>query len=120
MNMPDPAGGNEERGAFDVGDFAEELAAAPDNHQLGTSLWHENDHVRVFEVRLEPGERGAFHVHDRTYFWTVVEPGRGLQRFADGSRPHGPFQYPEGCVVFASFRGASAQHRYQGSPAGDI
>ena len=85
MNMPDPAGGNEERGAFDVGDFAEELAAAPDNHQLGTSLWHENDHVREFEVRLEPGERGAFHVHDRTYFWTVVEPGRGLQRFADGT-----------------------------------
>jgi mannose-6-phosphate isomerase-like protein (cupin superfamily) len=41
--------------------------------------------VRVFEVRLEPGERGPFHVHDRTYFWTVVEPGRGRQRFADGS-----------------------------------
>ena len=45
----------------------------------------ENDHVRVFEVRLEPGERGAFHVHDQPYFWTVVEPGRGLQRFADGT-----------------------------------
>ena len=52
---------------------------------LGTSLWFENDRVRVFEVRLEPGERGPFHVHDRTYFWTVVEPGRGRQRFADGT-----------------------------------
>ena len=40
--------------------------------------------------------------------------------WADGSRPHGPFEYPEGCVVFASFRGPSAQHRYEGSPAGDI
>lgn len=76
---------DEVRGMFDVGAFAGELADAPDNHEVGTSLWLENDHVRVFEVRLEPGERGPFHVHDRTYFWTVVEPGRGLQRFADGT-----------------------------------
>jgi beta-alanine degradation protein BauB len=34
---------------------------------------------------LEPGQRGPFHVHDEPYFWTVVEPGRGLQRFADGT-----------------------------------
>jgi hypothetical protein len=75
----------EERGTFDVAAYAEELERARSNRQLGTSLWFENDHVRVFEVRLEPGERGPFHVHDQTYFWTVVEPGRGLQRFADGT-----------------------------------
>ena len=75
----------EQRGAFDPADFAEELTVATSNRQIGSSLWFENDHVRVFEVRLEPGERGPFHVHDTTYFWTVVEPGRGLQRFADGS-----------------------------------
>ena len=81
-------GGNatgEERGAFAVDDFAHELAGAGRNRQLGTALWFENDHVRIFEVSLGPGERGPFHVHDATYFWTVVEPGRGLQRFADGS-----------------------------------
>jgi mannose-6-phosphate isomerase-like protein (cupin superfamily) len=75
----------EEHGRFDLAEFADELASAPSNHDLGTSLWFENDRVRVFEVRLEPGERGPFHVHDRTYFWTVVEPGRGRQRFADGT-----------------------------------
>jgi oxalate decarboxylase/phosphoglucose isomerase-like protein (cupin superfamily) len=75
----------DEHGTFMVEDFAEELAAAPANRQLGTSLWFENEHVRVFEVRLEPGERGPFHVHDQRYFWTVVEPGRGLQRFEDGT-----------------------------------
>jgi len=75
----------EERGTFGVDDFAQELVAAPSNRQLGTSLWFENDHVRIFEVRLGPGERGPFHVHDATYFWTVVEPGRGMQRFADGT-----------------------------------
>jgi beta-alanine degradation protein BauB len=76
---------DEERGTFGVEDFADELARARENRALGTSLWFENDHVRVFEVRLDPGERGPFHVHDAPYFWTVVEPGRGLQRFADGT-----------------------------------
>lgn len=75
----------EERGTFDVDDYAQELRRAPRNHELGTRLLFENDHVRVFEVRLEPGERGPFHVHDQTYFWSVVEAGRGLQRFADGT-----------------------------------
>ena len=75
----------EERGTFDRAAFADELARGPSNRELGTSLWFENDHVKVFEVRLEPGERGAFHVHDEPYFWTVVEAGRGLQRFDDGT-----------------------------------
>ena len=75
----------EERGTYAVEDFAEELAAAPANREIGTSLWFENDHVRVYEIRLDPGQRGPFHVHDATYFWTVVEPGRGLQRFDDGT-----------------------------------
>ena len=75
----------EERGTYAVEDFAQELAVASANRQIGTSLWFENDHVRVFEIRLDPGQRGPFHVHDATYFWTVVEPGRGLQRFVDGT-----------------------------------
>ncbi len=83
--MPGATAQGGERGTFDVADFSEELAAVDTNREIGTSLWFENDHVRVFEIRLEPGERGPFHVHDRTYFWTVVEPGRGLQRFVDGT-----------------------------------
>jgi beta-alanine degradation protein BauB len=71
-------------GTFDVEQYADELAAAVTNRAIGTSLWFENDHVRVFESRLEPGERGPFHIHDSTYFWTVVDAGRGLQRFSDG------------------------------------
>jgi len=74
-----------EKGTFDPGDFAEELSAAPGNGALGTTLWFENDRTRVWEVLLEPGERGAFHAHTTNYFWTVVEPGTGLQRFSDGT-----------------------------------
>ena len=75
----------EEQGKYDVAEYADELARAPQNHAVGTALQFENDHVRVWEIRLEPGERGAFHIHDQTYFWTVVDPGRGLQHFADGT-----------------------------------
>ncbi|MGH8915209.1 MAG: hypothetical protein ACRDZM_11930 [Acidimicrobiia bacterium] len=74
-----------EEGRFDPAAYADELEAAPQNHDLGTSMWFENDHIRVWEVLLQPRERGAFHAHTTNYFWTVVEGSRGLQRFADGT-----------------------------------
>jgi uncharacterized cupin superfamily protein len=74
-----------EEGTFPTSDFAEELEAAPTNHALGTTLWLENERTRVWEVRLEPGERGPFHAHATNYFWTVVDAGRGLQRKGDGT-----------------------------------
>lgn len=74
-----------EAGEFDVQEFEAELSAAPDNREIGSSVLFENDRVRVWEVRLQPGERGAFHIHDRNYFWTVVEGGIGKQRSTDGT-----------------------------------
>lgn len=74
-----------EEGSFDRSDYTRELEAARSNHNVGTSLWFENERTRVWEVRLEPGERGPFHAHANDYFWTVVEPGVGLQRRSDGS-----------------------------------
>ncbi len=78
-------GAVEEHGKYDVAEFADELARAPQNHDVGTTLRFENDHVRVWEIVLQPGERGPFHNHTQTYFWTCMDPGRGKQRFADGS-----------------------------------
>ena len=74
-----------EEGAYDPDEYAGELAAAPDNFDVGTTVWFENDRIRVWELLLLPGERGAFHSHVTNYFWTVVEGSRGLQRFADGT-----------------------------------
>jgi beta-alanine degradation protein BauB len=74
-----------DEGTFDRSEFEEELAAAPDNRDIGTSVLFENERVRVWEVRLQPGERGPFHLHDREYFWTVVDPGIGRQRSNDGT-----------------------------------
>jgi mannose-6-phosphate isomerase-like protein (cupin superfamily) len=74
-----------EKGVFDPAEFSDELEEAPANKELGTSVWYENDRIRVWEVLLEPGERGAFHTHTTNYFWTVVEGSQGLQRFSDGT-----------------------------------
>ncbi|MCQ3804536.1 MAG: cupin domain-containing protein [Acidimicrobiia bacterium] len=74
-----------EKGQYHTGDFSEELTSAEEgNRHIGTKLLFRNDEVGVWEVRLQPGERGGFHLHDRHYFWTVVKGGIGKQRTADG------------------------------------
>jgi hypothetical protein len=71
---------------FDPNAYADELAAARTNMDVGTRMWFENDAIRVWEVRLAPGMRGPFHAHTRHYFWTVVDAGVGRQRTKkDGS-----------------------------------
>jgi anti-sigma factor ChrR (cupin superfamily) len=80
-------------------------------------------------IKFPPGYVEPEHVHHSTHSIFVHEglqivrgehqrPGDYLWAAAD--EPHGPFEYPEGCVVFGSFRGASAHHRYPGSPGGEI
>jgi anti-sigma factor ChrR (cupin superfamily) len=79
-------------------------------------------------VKFPPGYTEPRHVHEGSHSVCVIE---GLQ-IAEGEpmRPgdyvyggprqaHGPFDYPEGCIVFSSHRGPT-QHRYPGSPAGEI
>jgi oxalate decarboxylase/phosphoglucose isomerase-like protein (cupin superfamily) len=70
---------------FDPAEFRHELAVAASNLQVGTRLWYQNDRIRVWEVKLAPGERGPFHAHTLGYFWTVVEAGTGRQRSPDGT-----------------------------------
>ena len=74
-----------DEGTFDPARFRDELAAATGNLDVGTRLWFQNERVKVWEVRLAPGERGPFHAHTRRYFWTVVEAGTGRQRSPDGT-----------------------------------
>lgn len=81
-------------------DYEAELESAPSNHDVGTTLWFENEHVRVWEVRLEPGKRAPFHSHSQTYFWTCIDPGKGFQRFPDGTAQAFDFQLGE--TVFST------------------
>jgi beta-alanine degradation protein BauB len=64
--------------------FEAAIAAAKSNAKIGTSLELENDRMRIWHLRLAPGERLPFHRHDRPYFWTVLTDGKGRSQFDDG------------------------------------
>ena len=55
------------------------------NGCVGTELLSETDKVRVWIIRLKPGERAGFHRHVLDYFWTSVNGGRARQHLMDGS-----------------------------------
>jgi beta-alanine degradation protein BauB len=55
------------------------------NPCVGSRLLSENQRVRVWEIRLQPGERIGFHRHVLDYFWTSVSGGRGRQHVHDGT-----------------------------------
>jgi len=55
------------------------------NGRVGTELLSESDRVRVWTIRLKPGERVGFHRHVLDYFWSAITAGRGRQHLQDGS-----------------------------------
>ena len=53
--------------------------------EVGSRLLSENERVRVWEIRLAPGERWHAHRHVLDYFWTAVNAGRSRQHTSDGT-----------------------------------
>jgi quercetin dioxygenase-like cupin family protein len=62
-----------------------EREAEQNNPCVGSTLLSETAKVRVWEIRLAPGERVGFHRHVLDYFWTSVSGGRGRQHVHDGT-----------------------------------
>ncbi|MBI3436696.1 MAG: hypothetical protein HY056_16720 [Proteobacteria bacterium] len=62
-----------------------EREARNPNGCVGNELVSENDRVRVWTIRLRPGERFGFHRHVLDYFWSSISGGRGRQHLMDGS-----------------------------------
>jgi beta-alanine degradation protein BauB len=62
-----------------------DFKASEKNPRVGTRLLSANERVRVWEIRLKPGERIGFHRHVLDYFWTAVTPGKAISRQGDGS-----------------------------------
>ncbi|MCQ4079749.1 hypothetical protein NGB36_03855 [Streptomyces sp. RB6PN25] len=52
---------------------------------VGQRLLSETDRVRVWEIRLAPGERVAAHRHVLDYFWTAATAGKSRQHTFDGT-----------------------------------
>jgi hypothetical protein len=55
------------------------------NGCVGQRLLSESDRVRVWEIRLKPGERFGFHRHVLDYFWSVFTNGRARAHLNDGT-----------------------------------
>jgi 3-(3-hydroxy-phenyl)propionate hydroxylase len=80
------------------------IATAPDGAELelgpiGTSIVFENEHLRIWEVRLEPGESQTWHKHEHPYLIVGVEGADNRMDFLDGTEPRHMQETP-GRVVF--------------------
>lgn len=66
---------------------------------IGHEVVFENEHVRVWEVRLEPGEVQDWHLHHNPYLIVGIEGANNRMEFLDGSEPRHMDETP-GRVVF--------------------
>lgn len=63
----------------------EDFTANAFNGRVGGRLLSESDRVRIWEIRLSPGERVGAHRHVLDYFWTAINAGTSRQRTSDGT-----------------------------------
>jgi beta-alanine degradation protein BauB len=76
LTMLDKHAEKSERSAWPPALAAElEREKANPNPCVGSALVSETDRVRVWIIRLAPGERIGFHRHVLDYFWTAVSGG---------------------------------------------
>lgn len=86
LSMVDKAAVRADKSAWPSDIAAEfEREANNPNPCVGNMLVSESDRVRVWMIRLAPGERFGFHRHVLDYFWTAVTGGRGRQHVHDGT-----------------------------------
>src|SRR5579862_9874195 len=66
---------------------------------VGTAILHENDRVRVWEMRLEPGEACSLHKHRYDYVVVYVTPQNNLEVEWEGSEAM-PIRADDGYVIY--------------------
>jgi beta-alanine degradation protein BauB len=86
LSMLDKTTDRADRSAWPAAIAAEfEREKSSHNGCVGTTLLSEDERVRVWIIRLAPGERIGFHRHVLDYFWTSVSGGKGRQHLMDGT-----------------------------------
>ncbi|MFB1294134.1 hypothetical protein ACAG24_001340 [Mycobacterium sp. pW049] len=69
--------------------WTDELKAEFESHShdghVGSRLLSQDARVRVWEIRLAPGQRWHAHRHVLDYFWTAVNAGTSRQHTSDGT-----------------------------------
>ena len=66
-------------------ELVEEFRVHAEDGNVGSRLLSEDARVRVWEIRLAPGERWHFHRHVLDYFWTAITAGSSIQHTHDGT-----------------------------------
>lgn len=86
LTMADKKSDNADKSAWPSA-IAAEFERERQNHNgcVGNMLLSESERVRVWQIRLAPGQRFGFHRHVLDYFWTNVTGGRGRQHLHDGT-----------------------------------
>jgi hypothetical protein len=66
---------------------------------IATKLLMENDRVRIWEMRLEPGERSALHRHENDYVMIQISGDKMAADFEpDSGGPWGHLGHVEGDI----------------------
>jgi hypothetical protein len=94
-----------------------ELLGLPEGVQVKILRRYPSSERRIdFLVKFPPGYQEPRHTHEGSGMGLVLEGkqvvdgetyGPGTYAYDIGSIPHGPFDYPEGCILFASFHGGT-------------
>ena len=80
-------------------------AQNPDG-EVGTDVLFENDHVKVWNLDLAPGQSSQWHHHHHWYVTIVTVPGTLRTDFTDGTSS--TESLPAGAV---NFRDKDSEHR---------
>lgn len=86
------------------------------SEQVGTKLLFENDRVRVWEMRLRPGESSARHMHHNDYLFVYLAAAQ-LTLYPKHGKPETSRAVPGG-VEYTEV-GAGIEHRLENSGATD-
>jgi len=78
-----------------------DFAVNANNGRVAGELLFENERVRVWSIRLQPGERYVAHRHVLDYFWTTVSAGTSLQHSMGGKAEL--VHYEVGDTMFFSY-----------------
>ena len=66
-------------------ELREEFVTHSHDAHVGSRLLSQDTRVRVWEIRLAPGQRWHAHRHVLDYFWTAVNAGTSRQHTSDGT-----------------------------------
>ena len=102
------------------------LPVPADVEKVGSKLLFENERVRVWELRLEPGQLEALHEHKLDYVMIQIDGDKVAGEFEpDSGGPWGGESYVEGdvangLVIFAGRGGRERAHNVGSKPFYEI